>query len=179
MRPLHLLPIAFAFPVAAFAGTPDGQTPAQEDVCGAFSGMAYGQCVSYCESRDCDDPRVHAADRSCEVTEAKFTKLTGVPMPCKNDGVVCTMDAQDDIFYLNDGGTLGFNVLLNDLVEPTSVTPKISLVTPSAHVSVTDQLAGNFAATWDGVSAFNEHFDYTACCNSTTCDIATVTIIAS
>jgi len=66
MKPLTLcaLLIAFALPgVSAVAMTPDGMTPAAEDVCdeliGATPGL-YGLCVAYCEAQDCDAEAAHS-----------------------------------------------------------------------------------------------------------------------
>lgn len=180
MRRLHFVPLVAAFPMAAFAGTPDGQTPAEETVCDGYHGAAYGLCVSYCEARDCDDPRKHAADRSCDVTSKKFFALTGLTaMPCQPPAEVCTIDAQDDTYYLNDPGSLPFNVLENDVVTPTTAHATVSGATPSDHVTITDLTNGGFTLTWSGDGAFRESFDYTACCDATTCDTASVTLIGS
>lgn len=180
MQPTRLIPFVAAFPFVAFAGTPDGQTPAQETVCDAFKGDEYGLCVSYCEARDCDDPAKHAADRACEVTERKFLKRTGLSaMPCQPVSPTCTVDAQDDFVRLNDAGTLAFNVLENDVVTPATAHATVTAATPSASVATVDLATGAFSATWDGGNAITESFEYTACCDDATCDTATVTIIGS
>jgi hypothetical protein len=61
------------------AGTPDGQTPAQESICSPLSGAAFGVCNAYCEAQDCD---VHNR-LSCRALRRGFQKLTGSPVfPC-------------------------------------------------------------------------------------------------
>lgn len=180
MRRLNFLPLVATLPMTAFAGTPDGQTPAEETVCDGYHGAAYGLCVSYCEARDCDDPAKHAADRACAVTEKKFLSLTGLTeMPCTTQGPTCTIDAQDDIYYLNDPGSLPFTVLENDVVTPAGAHATVTAATPTDHVTVTDLANGGFTLAWTGDGAFRESFDYTACCDATTCDTANVTLIGS
>lgn len=69
---------------AAFAGgTPDGATPAEEDVCDGYTGRAYGLCTAYCEAMDCDDERVHASDAACASVRRNFVKATGSELPCE------------------------------------------------------------------------------------------------
>ncbi len=57
--------------VAAYAQTPDGETPANEGVCdvliGATPGL-YGLCVAFCEAQDW-------ADEDVPITEAEFELL--------------------------------------------------------------------------------------------------------
>jgi hypothetical protein len=66
----------------ASAKTPDGKPPSQETVCDNETGAAYGLCNSYCEAKDCDDPRKRASDKGCESVRKNFEKKTGRPMPC-------------------------------------------------------------------------------------------------
>jgi len=47
----------------ASAMTPDGVTPAEEDVCDVLIGGTpglYGLCVAYCEAQDCDSDAAHS-----------------------------------------------------------------------------------------------------------------------
>jgi hypothetical protein len=80
----YLFALAFALGVTvlatpAVAGTPDGKTPAREDVCNPLKGAAYGTCNAYCEAQDCDG---HARP-SCNSLRRKFKKLTGTTVfPC-------------------------------------------------------------------------------------------------
>ena len=78
---------------------PDGDTPATEQVCVGYDGVAYGLCNSYCEARDCDDD----PDRSgCAVVKDKFLELTGEDnLPC--DAPVCAVLGEPC------GGTPGLN----------------------------------------------------------------------
>jgi hypothetical protein len=81
-RHLFALVLALGITVTAsgaLAGTPDGRTPAQEDVCSPLTGAAYGACNAYCEAQDCD---MHARG-SCTALRRKFKKLTGTSVfPC-------------------------------------------------------------------------------------------------
>ena len=67
-------------------GTPDGCTPAQENVCDIFAnepGPEFGLCNAYCEAMDCDDPTVAAEMRtSCDRVLDNFIKKSGGPPPC-------------------------------------------------------------------------------------------------
>lgn len=67
-------------------GTPDGQPPAEEQVCedAELFGSAYGLCVAFCEANDCDAQEVD--DRACSVLRDKYTRTTGEPFfPCETD----------------------------------------------------------------------------------------------
>ena len=66
-------------------GTPDGLTPAQEDVCDEYSGAAFGLCNAYCEAMDCGDQNQHASDQGCRRVAANFYKQTGEELDCVND----------------------------------------------------------------------------------------------
>jgi hypothetical protein len=71
-----LLVIGSFFSGAAYAGTPDGETPAEEDVCDDYSGASYGFCVAYCEAMDCDeDP--NADETACERVSERFQVKSG------------------------------------------------------------------------------------------------------
>ncbi len=67
---------------AALAQTPDGETPAMEDVCDGLSGAAFGACNAYCEAMDCDSANPHASERACSNQFNRFEKLTGNIPPC-------------------------------------------------------------------------------------------------
>lgn len=83
----------------AFAFTPDGLTPAVEDVCDDYSGAAYGTCVAYCEATDCDeDP--HASDRACDMLYDRFESLTGEAPPCEVREYIV------DVVYSGDDSTV-------------------------------------------------------------------------
>ena len=71
----------------AFAQTPDGETPAQEDVCAGQVGAAYGLCNAYCEAMDCDSADAQASNKACNRVFDLFMNITGEQMPpCE---VVC------------------------------------------------------------------------------------------
>jgi hypothetical protein len=72
------------FSTATFAqGTPDGQTPAEEDVCDGLSGAAFGLCNAYCEATDCGDGVNYASFKACASLQKNWKKKTGLSeMPC-------------------------------------------------------------------------------------------------
>lgn len=92
---------------AALAMTPDGETPAEEDVCDLYrggGGPAFGLCNAFCEAQDCDAPG-HKNDQACNQLRDNFARLTGEPrLPCEAGG--------DCIHHL----TLGL------ILDPTQVT---------------------------------------------------------
>ena len=72
---------------AAEGQTPDGETPAEEDICTAagLSGAAWGLCNAYCEAMDCDGAP-EASPEACAKVKANFEKKTGgkVALPCES-----------------------------------------------------------------------------------------------
>lgn len=69
---------------SAPAQTPDGETPAQEDVCSGEVGAAYGLCNAYREAMDCDGEYPQASDAACQRVFDQFVKIAGVaPPPCE------------------------------------------------------------------------------------------------
>ena len=91
--------LSLAFTGSAMAQTPDGETPANEDVCDVLIGGTpglYGLCVGFCEAQDCEatfDPATNEItfDSSCKPSSDKL--LTNYnkraqpgdpPMPCLN-----------------------------------------------------------------------------------------------
>ena len=78
-----------------FAKTPDGETPAVEDVCSLLTGAAFGLCNAYCEAMDChlEDPK--ASSTACGKVGDKLVAITGEDPPCEEEvcaplGVECT-----------------------------------------------------------------------------------------
>jgi len=56
-RTVGLLTALLLAPLASWASTPDGMTPAEEEVCDVLHDATpglYGLCVAYCEAQDCD-----------------------------------------------------------------------------------------------------------------------------
>ena len=67
-------------------GTPDGQTPHEEDVCDGETGAAFGLCNAYCEAMDCDSANPHASEKACTKIKNLFLKHTnGRDLPCEDD----------------------------------------------------------------------------------------------
>ena len=67
---------------AAWADTPDGQTPSEETVCDAQTGAAYGLCTAYCEAMDCDSTAPQASPTACTRVKNNYQRITGQPLPC-------------------------------------------------------------------------------------------------
>jgi hypothetical protein len=72
----------------AQAGTPDGQTPAQETVCDGLSKSLFGLCNAYCEAMDCDSPTPHASEKACANIASKFVERAGSGLPCEQDASI-------------------------------------------------------------------------------------------
>ncbi|MGA1865153.1 MAG: hypothetical protein ACMUHX_08830 [bacterium] len=71
---------------AKIHGTPYGQTPHEEDVCDAETGVAFGLCNAYCEAMDCDSENPHASEKACARIKSLYTKHTGNKYPpCEKD----------------------------------------------------------------------------------------------
>jgi hypothetical protein len=84
MRNFRVPALFFVAASSIGAGTPDGQTPAVEDVCDPYSGSAYGLCNAYCEAMDCDDPAANASEEACDaVAENFYNKTGGDVLPCE------------------------------------------------------------------------------------------------
>jgi hypothetical protein len=69
----------------AMSETPDGETPAVEDVCDLEVGAAYGLCVSYCEAMDCKNENQHSDDQACMRVLDNYKKIKGdgAVFPCE------------------------------------------------------------------------------------------------
>lgn len=65
-----------------YAQTPDGETPAEETVCDAEAGAAFGLCSAFCEAMDCGSDSPLASAKACEKVGDNFEKITGGPPPC-------------------------------------------------------------------------------------------------
>lgn len=68
-------------------GTPDGETPSEEDVCDSLRGRgpAFGLCNAFCEAQDCDGPGYRQSP--CEQLRDNFVRLTEeVRFPCEAGG---------------------------------------------------------------------------------------------
>ncbi len=71
----------------AIAGTPDGETPATEDVCDVLKDGTpglYGLCVAYCEAQDLDveGNEKKSKDSLLKAYDKKRIKQGGPVMPC-------------------------------------------------------------------------------------------------
>jgi len=76
------------------AGTPDGETPASEEVCDELKGGTpglYGLCVAYCEAQDLNEVgnEKQSMDSLLKAYNKKRTKQGGPPMPCLPPPVPC------------------------------------------------------------------------------------------
>ena len=98
--PYLLIICAVLFCATAYAKTPDGETPAEESVCGdlkwATPGL-YGLCVAFCEAQDCEpdftlaNPFENCKPASRKLLDNYRKKMQpGDPdMPCVSPGCPC------------------------------------------------------------------------------------------
>lgn len=184
MRTLPMLTLAAALaPFGAFAGTPDDIEPVREPPCDKYRGATKASCQAYCESEDCNDPRVRAADPACQAHVKKFFRLTGeTQMPCdipEPPPPTCTVNAEDDFLDMNDPQSFVIQAFSNDAATPTTATITVATHTAPSDI-VVDATAGTFSGTWtDPDNTYRREFQYTACCATDVCDTATVTILGS
>jgi len=87
----------------AMSNTPDGETPAVEDVCEFEVGAAYGLCVSYCEATDCADGVQQANPEACERVRENYRNITGnadfpCDCPCKYSLVPATAECLGTVY---------------------------------------------------------------------------------
>ncbi len=76
--------------VSVQAQTPDGETPAEEEICSELSGAAFGLCNAYCEAMDCDYVEPQASEQACQRVRDNFLKITGDELfPCDESGPIC------------------------------------------------------------------------------------------
>jgi hypothetical protein len=85
---LALLAAALLIASPGAAQTPDGQTPAEEDICDEMMGASWGLCNAYCEAMDCDlyfdddETTVPSASaQACDRVLANFEKVSGLACP--------------------------------------------------------------------------------------------------
>jgi hypothetical protein len=79
------------------AQTPDGETPAVEEVCDGLEGKAYGLCNAYCEAKDCEEAAEETGHSSCQRLKENYFDLTGedfFPCECEVNEEVC--DGEDN-----------------------------------------------------------------------------------
>jgi hypothetical protein len=103
---------------AGYAQTPDGLTPANENVCDdvVLGGSLKGLCNAYCEAMDCDED-ANADIKACGAVHGKFlAKSGGIEPPCvvppvpdtDGDGIPddvdnCAFTPNDQTDYDGDG----------------------------------------------------------------------------
>jgi len=173
MRTRPVLAAALLLAGPAIAKTPDGLTPSVEDLCDQYEGRAFGLCNSYCEARDCDDPRVRAADASCAATERQFKQMTGRDLACSPE-VPCTIVAEDDIRsdLSPSDFPLTISVLANDVVTDGEATIRDDSIGEDNLGFIeglnSKQVGNNY------VVSNVDFFTYNACCSVDTCDSAIV-----
>ena len=74
--------------IGSQAQTPDGPTPAAEDICTkwGFSGNVNGLCNAYCEAMDCGSANSQASDQACDrVFDKIIVALGDTPFPTCQD----------------------------------------------------------------------------------------------
>ena len=82
------------------AQTPDGDTPAEEDICAGEIGAAFGLCNAYCEAMDCDSDNPSASAKACGKVFGKFEQITGTVLPCE---ITCPCFTAEDLL---EGGAI-------------------------------------------------------------------------
>ena len=76
---LMVFSLVFSFALASVAKkTPDGVTPAEEEVCDGAPN--FGLCNAFCEAQDCDD--LDELSTSCTQIFNNYFKITGYYPPC-------------------------------------------------------------------------------------------------
>ncbi|MEE8526096.1 MAG: hypothetical protein V3T72_19330 [Thermoanaerobaculia bacterium] len=74
---------------AAWAQTPDGETPSEETDCDGLPGPLFGLCNAYCEAMDCDTG-ANASDPACERVLANYHRHSGgADPPCIQSAGCC------------------------------------------------------------------------------------------
>ncbi len=181
MRMLPFCTLALALAVAALpaaASTPDGETPAEEEVCDIYDGAAFGLCNAYCEAMDCDHPDVHASPAACASVARNFARVTGGDeLPCATPVETCSVDAQDDWAYPEEPGVIEVDAFANDSVDPASSAMAVTSYDAADNVTLVDADAGLFEVVWDAADdSIHQSFDYEVCC-ADECATATVTVM--
>jgi hypothetical protein len=102
---MSLLIAVFLMGGQAVAKTPDGETPAEEDVCVAEEGVAYGLCNAYCEAMDCDSEYPQASKTACtRVLELYKEHNNDFEPPCVKPGsdiIECRCFTEKDIKWIS------------------------------------------------------------------------------
>ncbi len=94
---LIVFSLLFSVGINSYSQTPDGETPAVEDVCDGLEGASYGLCNAYCEAMDCDDPETKASDKACEKVLGNYQKQTDFPgPPCD----CCELNDTQEAWYI-------------------------------------------------------------------------------
>jgi hypothetical protein len=91
---------AILFTGTLYAQTPDGITPADEDICDSESGAAYGLCNAYCEAMDCDYELTSAAEMACLKVRDRFVQQTGRDVPCITPPPECPCYTYQEVAYI-------------------------------------------------------------------------------
>lgn len=162
-----LTPVTVAFAAAtvifgiqsqALGQTPDGDTPAVEDICTTwgFTGKITGLCNAFCEAMDCDDANPQASEQACtRVLDRIMVALPeGVPFPecvdVDGDGVANGIDNCPDVANPDQVDTDGNGT--GDACElPPASAEKTVFVTSAKYlgdlVTAAQVLTGTLAET--------------------------------
>jgi hypothetical protein len=132
---------------SATAKTPDGATPAEEDVCtdAGLTGRAWGLCNAYCEAMDCDSDDPQASETACgRVLENWERHADGLTMPCEQTECPCWSSSEDvaSVHASNSPPTFGsprYRVCSrNEDDSVIAVTDVVSRTLITSFVSPTD-----------------------------------------
>lgn len=124
----------------------------------------------------CSDTGVDKASRTiwAEVKEEEASRLVGTPFAAGGGTIV----AQNDIYKMNEGGTLGVSapgVLVNDS-DPSSDPLTTTLVSTATHGTLILHADGSFTYTPTACCACADSFTYRATDGAAESNIATTTI---
>ncbi len=154
----------------ASASTPDGVTPANENVCdplfGATPGL-YGLCVAYCEAQDSDfEGAISAQCRAPNppiLSNYDRRKKAGDPdMPCIQTETACPCWTSEELAQL-DNGTDPLSSCVDSIVTSVSQVFPIQIAASLAETGVEPNV--NRSCTYfefDGVAITSRTFNVTA-----------------
>jgi hypothetical protein len=121
---------------AVMAGTPDGQTPANEGVCDVLKGGTpglYGLCVAYCEAQDLDSIDKNPPSTRILDNYNRKKQDGDPPMPCMQ--VPCPCWTDEELAAITADGLVASCLRQTDKIQLIDNAPK-------THFAEADQNTG-------------------------------------